>query len=224
MRYFPIHLDIRGRRTIIVGGGRVAARKCAALLAAGAAVEVIAPAIDARLDSLWRAGAISCTLREYRAGDLEGAALVFAATDDETVNTMVAREAKERDIDVNVADAPDAGTFTMPASLRRGELLVTVSTGGRCPALAAEVRRELAETFGSEYEAVTDLLGAVREKLLTEKGGSAYNKELLHALAGRNLASLFKNNALAEIDRLLLELFGTGFSLAELGAREKDPE
>ena len=224
MRYFPVNLDIRGRRAVIVGGGPVAARKCAALLTAGASIHVIAPAIDDELRNLWRSGRISCTLREYRSGDLAGAAITFAATDDHAINAIVADEANAQGIAVNVADAPEIGTFTMPASINRGDLLITVSTGGRCPALAAEIRRELARNYGSEYEAVAELLGAVREKLLTEKGGSAYNKELLHTLAGRNLASLFKNNALAEIDRLLLELFGMGFSLAELGAREKDSE
>ena len=224
MRYFPVNLDIHGSRVVVVGGGPVAARKCAALLGAGAAITVIAPKLDADLDRLSEAEAIKVVMRKYVTGDLLGAVLVFAATDDPEVNRTIAADAKKSGIAVSVADDPAAGTFTLPAAIARGDLLITVSTGGRCPALAAGIRRDLEKRFGSEYTVVADIMGAVREKLLTEKAGSAYNKSLLDKLASRDLPHLAARGAFAEIDRILLDLFGPGYTLAELGVTEKDSE
>lgn len=224
MRYFPVNLDIHGSKIVIVGGGPVAARKCSTLMDAGAAIIVIAPKLDAHLEKLAEAGAIKAVTRKYVTGDLSGAVLVFAATDDPEVNGIIAGDAKKSGIPVNVADDPGAGTFTLPAAIARGDLLVTVSTGGRCPALAAGIRRDLEKRLGSEYTVVADIMGAVREKLLTEKAGSAYNKSLLDKLASRDLPHLAARGAFAEIDRILLDLFGPGYTLAELGVTEKDSE
>lgn len=219
-----MNLDVRGRKAVIVGGGTVAARKCASLLDAGALVLVIAPETNGQLEALARDDQIELRRRSFASGDLSEAALVFAATDDNAVNRLVAAEARNAGIPVNVVDDPDAGTFTVPATVTRDDLLLTVSTGGKCPGFSARLRLELEERFGDEYGFVTRLMGAVREKLLTEKRGSAYNKNLLDVLASRNLPLLAARGAFAEIDRILLELFGPGYTLAELGVSEKDPE
>lgn len=224
MRYFPVNLDMRGCRAVIAGGGSVAARKCSRLIDAGADVVVIAPEMNEQLKELEQTGSITLIQRRYSPDDLSGAVLVFAATDDRALNRTIAEEAKSRGIAVNVVDDPDAGTFVLPAALARGDLLLTVSTGGRCPALAAGIRRDLEGRFGNEYALVTDIMGAVREKLLTEKGSNAYNKNLLGMLASYDLPHLAAHGAIAEIDRLLLELFGPGYTLDELGVREKDSE
>lgn len=224
MRYFPVNLDIQGRKAVIVGGGAVAARKCITLLDAGAAVCVIAPEANDELEALARDGRIELLRRLYIPGDIADAVLVFAATNDSAVNGIIAAEARRQGALVNVTDQPDSGTFTLPAAVTRGDLLLTVSTGGRCPGFSAHVRQELEEIFGAEYGIVTDLMGAVREKLLTEKPAAAYNKSLLSTLASRNLPPLAARGAFAEIDGILLELFGPGYTLAELGVREKDPE
>jgi len=134
----------------------------------------------------------------------------------------VAVEAGQRGILLNVADAPALSSFTSPAIVSRGELLITVSTGGKSPALARQIREELAGRFGEEYEMALELLGAVREKLLTVQGDSAYNKKLLNELVRHNLPELYRNNSVAALNHLLLELFGQGFSLDELGVVEKE--
>jgi precorrin-2 dehydrogenase / sirohydrochlorin ferrochelatase len=224
MRYFPVNLDIRGRPVVVVGGGAVAARKCLSLLAAGARVSVIAPALAPILRELAANGRITHLAREYGKGDLAGAFLVFAATGHGPVNRAVAEEAKERGIPADIADAPALCDFTSPAVITRGELLLTVSTGGKAPALARRVREELENRFGPEYAAALDLLGKVREKLLTAKADSAYNKEILNTLVDHDLPALLKSGSGAAIDRLLLKLCGPGFSLAELGMGKKDPE
>jgi precorrin-2 dehydrogenase len=223
MSYFPINLDICGRRAVIVGGGGVAARKCASLIACGGDITVIAPLLDMSLQEMRSAGTIAHLERKYEPGDLSGAFLAFAAADDPAVNRAVAEEAKALGILADIADAPRTGSFTMPAVVRRRDLLITVSTGGASPALARRIREQLEKEFGPEYGAATALLGRIREKLLTEAGTSAYNKKIFNELVYHDLPSLIKNNSVAEIDILLTRLFGPEFTLAALGAEEKDP-
>lgn len=136
-RYYPIFLDLRGRTVVVIGGGRVAARKAAGLADAGARVRVIAPRLDRKL----RAERIE--RRPYRAGDLRGAVLAFAATDDREVNHAVAAEARRRRIPVNVADSAEDCTFLAPARVAVGDLQIAVSTGGTNPRLARRLRQRL---------------------------------------------------------------------------------
>jgi precorrin-2 dehydrogenase/sirohydrochlorin ferrochelatase len=135
----------------------------------------------------------------------------------------VAEEAKALGILADIADAPRTGSFTMPAVVRRGDLLIAVSTGGASPALARRIREQLEREFGPEYGTATALLGRLREKLLTETGIRAYNKKIFNELVDHDLPSLIKNNSVTEIDILLTNLFGPEFTLAALGAEEKDP-
>lgn len=223
MKYFPIHLDIRDKIVAIVGGGSVAERKCRSLLDAGARVRVIAPEIVKGLEKLRDEDRIEHYAREYRCGDLDDAFLAFAATDIYEINRAVAEEASTRDILVNCVDAPETSAFISPALVARGELLITVSTGGNSPALAGKIRDELADRFGHEYAEAVRLLGAIREKLLTEKRNPQYNRRLLRLLVSHDLPKLLKNSSYDEIDHLLRKLFGPEFTLHELGVGKRDP-
>lgn len=217
MKYYPINIDIRGKAAIIVGGGAVAERKCRTLLEAGAVVTVIAPRLSRELRCFLEKGRIVHLAREYRRGDLAGAYLVFAATGDRAISAAVAEEAAEWRIPANIADMPEKSDFTTPAAVARGELLLTVSTGGRCPVLAREVRQELETRYGEEYTEVLRIMGAVREKLLASKKGCHAVKEILESLLVRDLPGLVRDNSPDAVDRLLREVAGPGFCLAELG-------
>lgn len=217
MKYYPINIDIRGKSVIIVGGGAVAERKCRTLLEAGAKVTVIAPRLTRELRCFLEKGKILNLAREYRRGDLAGAFLVFAATGDRAISNAVAEDAAEWHIPANIADMPEKSDFTTPASVARGELLLTVSTGGRCPVLAREVRQELEARYGDEYTEVLRIMGAVREKLLASKKGCHAVKNILETLLVRDLPTLVRGQSPAAVDRLLREVAGPGFSLAELG-------
>ncbi len=223
MRYFPVHLDIRNRTTVVVGGGSVAERKCLSLLHAGARVRVVSPEMVPGMHKLVSEGRIEHRDREYREGDLADAFLVFAATDRHEVNMAVAAEAETRGIPANIADSPGMSSFVSPAVIVRGDLLITVSTGGTSPALARKIREDLEARFGPEFDMTLRLLGAVREKLLTEKHGSQYNKKLLNTLVSHDVPELFRNKSFNEIDRLLREIFGPEFTLDKLGEGIKDP-
>lgn len=222
MHNLPINLDIRNKVVIVVGGGDVAGRKVFSLIETGAQVTVIAPRLSGALQQLIAANRITHLARNYADGDLAGAFLAIAATNDNAVNRAVAKEAGMCAILADIVDTPELSSFTMLAAMSRGDLVITVSTCGKSPALAKKIRDKLEEDFGMEYGAALRLLGCIREKLLTEKGNSAYNKALLSELVAHDLPELIKEKRYDEIDHLLLELFGTGFTINDLLREEKD--
>jgi siroheme synthase-like protein len=161
----PVNLLVRGRRVVVVGGGRIAARKIEPLLDLGAEVVVVAE--KAGQDVVAWADQGRCELHEraFRREDLDGAWLAFTATDDAAVNAAVAAEAERRKIFVNSADDPEHCSFTLMSVIRRSDLVLAIGTGGRSPALAAHLREQLGEEFGPEYETLLDLLSEAREDL-----------------------------------------------------------
>jgi precorrin-2 dehydrogenase/sirohydrochlorin ferrochelatase len=146
--YYPLFLDIEGKKCVVIGGGEVATRKVKALLTCRADVVVISPEIEDELKRL----NISWIKREYRYGDLDGAQIVISATDSPEVNKKVSEEAREKNILVNVVDNPKLCNFLVPSTLRRGELCIAISTSGRAPSLAKAIRIRLEKIFGPEYE------------------------------------------------------------------------
>lgn len=158
--YYPMMLDLAGRRCLVIGGGRVAERKVALLLDCGAQVEVVSPVATRKITDLAARGAIRFTRRTLRPGDLDRAYLVFAATNDAQINRDAAHTVRKAGGLVNVADAPEECNFLVPSVVRRGDLTIAISTGGASPALARRLRQRLEATIGPEYEA---FLAALRE-------------------------------------------------------------
>lgn len=159
---YPVNLVVEGRSCLVVGGGAVAARKVAGLRRCGASVHVVAPSVGREIRSV---PGVTWDERPYEAGDLAGRRLVIAATDDPDVNASVFADAEAAEVWVNGADDPAHCTFTLPSVIRRGDLLLTVSTGGRSPALAVWLRERLEAEIGPEYEVLLDLLAAERESI-----------------------------------------------------------
>lgn len=190
MADLPLNINMQGRAALVVGGGSVALRKATALLDSGARVRVVAPAACAELAEQAHNGSMELNLRPFEPADLDGVLVAIAATDDRAVNALVAREGERRGILVNVADAPTEGSFSFPAVLRRGDLVIAVSTGGGSPVLASLVRDLIAGQIGVEYAAIAERLTAEREKLLTEGNPSTYNMQVLRSLAEELLAEL----------------------------------
>ncbi|HEV8617785.1 MAG TPA: bifunctional precorrin-2 dehydrogenase/sirohydrochlorin ferrochelatase [Methylomirabilota bacterium] len=145
--YFAAFLDLRGRRCVIVGGGPIAARKTEALLEAGARVTVVSPALTPALAALVAARRVVHRPRRFLTTDVRGCALAVAATGVERVDAAVAAAARRHRALVNVVDRPALCDFIVPSVLRRGELQIAVSTGGRVPALAREIRKSLEPLF-----------------------------------------------------------------------------
>lgn len=141
MRYYPIFLDLKDKPVLVAGAGKVALRKAKGLVEAGARVTVAAPRWEPEFEHL----PVRLLKRAVELSDLEGAYLAFTATDDRAVNHAIAAEAKQRGIPVNVADAPAECDFLVPSRIERGDVQIAVSTGGRSPRLAVEVRRKIEE-------------------------------------------------------------------------------
>jgi siroheme synthase-like protein len=157
---------MQARQTVVVGGGHVAARKVEGLVAAQAQVKVISPVLVSELQSLADSGVITFAKRSYQDGDLEGAHLAIAATDEIIVNHAVWAEAMQRGCLINVVDDPEHSTFILPSILQRGEMSVTVSTGGSSPALARRLREHLEDIIGPEYGTLAELMAELRPELL----------------------------------------------------------
>ena len=165
MAFYPVNLRLEGRKAAVFGGGAVAARKAAELVAAGAEVTVISPLLTQELQCLAAEGVLHHLKRAWRPGDGAGFFLLFCATDDAAVNRAAAAEGKRFGALVNVADAPELCDFTLPGQVRRGDLLLTVSTGGKSPAFARRMRQELERQYGDDYGNYLELLGELRAEV-----------------------------------------------------------
>lgn len=141
MKHYPIFLDLKDRNVLMVGAGKVALRKTKALLEAGARVTVVAPECEPEFESL----PIRMVQRRFRASDLAGAMLVFAATDDRLANHRIGIAAKGKGVFANIADSAVECDFIVPARVQRGSIHVAISTGGENPRLSAELRKKLEE-------------------------------------------------------------------------------
>jgi precorrin-2 dehydrogenase/sirohydrochlorin ferrochelatase len=192
MKYFPVNLDIAGRKCTVVGGGGVAARKVASLLACGGKVLVISPELTAELRELWQNERIAWCARPYRRGDLRGSFLVIAATDDELVQATVFAEAEENRQLINVADVPQRCNFILPATVQRADLTIAISTAGKSPALARQLRQKLEGMIGPEYGTLVEIMGLLRGEVLKLGRPHQENKVVFAALLHEQFAEWLK--------------------------------
>jgi siroheme synthase-like protein len=200
-------LRLEDKKCVVIGGGRIAARKISRLLEAGADVTVIAPDFGSDVRTLVDDGALHAEQRGYVDGDLSNAAIAFAATSSPTVNAAVANEACRRNIPVNVADDPTASTFHVPAVVDRDDLTVAVSTSGRSPAFARSLRDEIDELLSSDRLELLELYAQLRDELGGEQrssNGSAWAAAYSHAL------ELVRAGQPAQARRVLREHLVTG--------------
>jgi uroporphyrin-III C-methyltransferase / precorrin-2 dehydrogenase / sirohydrochlorin ferrochelatase len=165
--FYPVFLNLRARRAVVIGGGAVAEQKVLGLLAAGAQVTVVSPETTARLACLAALGAIELQRRPYRTGDLAGAWLAIAATDDRTANADVWAEAESAGIPLNAVDDLAHCSFIAPAVHRAGDITVAVSTSGKSPALAARLRQRISRLVGAAEARLCAFLGELRSELAT---------------------------------------------------------
>ena len=162
--YFPAFLDLRGRRCLVVGGGLIAARKVRGLLACGARITVVSPVLVPSLARVAAAGRVQHRDRVFRKADARGALLIIAATGVAAADDAVAEAARRHGALVNAVDRPARCDFIYGSVLRRGQLQIAVSTGGRAPALAREIRRRLEAIVGVEYATLVERVGRARRR------------------------------------------------------------
>ena len=208
MSYYPINIDVSGKRALVVGGGAVAERKVRVLLEFGAKVIVVAPEITPDLQQLKDAGKIVWEPRFWRPEDLDGICLVFAATNDRNVNQEIFKEASSRGVLLNCVDQPDLCNFIVPAIVRRGYLVISVSTSGHSPALAAWIRGKIEEEFGDEYGKLTELTGLIRKRLI-EAGFSPEDfKENFEEFFSTSILEKIRKADKEGIKKIVVSIFG----------------
>ena len=193
MRYYPIYVNLRGKRCLVVGAGQVGRRKIATLAECGAEeILVIDLAPAEACAELLSHPAVVFACRPYETADLDGRFLVIASTDDEALNWRISRECAERGIPCNIVDQPEKCSFIVPAMFTQGDLTVAISTGGSSPALARKIRQGLGEFLGTEYGAMLVLMSRLRPLVLGLGQGSPANSELFRELVNSPLLDALK--------------------------------
>jgi len=206
MKYYPVNLDLRERRCVVVGGGQVAERKTLSLLESGALVTVVSPSLTQGLAGLVASGKVLQVPALFQEAHLTNAYLVIAATNDLAVNRAAAQLCRKKGILVNVAAPPEESSFIVPSVVERGDLVIAVSTSGASPALSKSIRQELEKQYGPEYELLLTRLAAVRKRLQEEVGSEEIRRQVLAAIIGSDVLDLLRRGNLHEADHLIGEL------------------
>jgi precorrin-2 dehydrogenase/sirohydrochlorin ferrochelatase len=163
--FYPVFIELAGRKVLVVGGGQVAERKVESLLDAGATVTVVSPDVTQRLNDLVSDGKATLRMRPFQEEDIDGARIVISATNDPETQKQVVAAAAARSVMVNTVDVPDLCDFIVPAVVRRGNVVAAISTSGRSPALAAALKARLEKFLPKDIARAADLLGSVRKEV-----------------------------------------------------------
>lgn len=213
VKYYPVCLDISNRKCVVVGGGDVAERKVLHLLECGAAVDVVGMTLTDALKTMAGSGRIGWIEAPYEDRFLEGAFLAIGATDRTEVNRRVYEDARKRGILVNVVDVPACCDFIVPSVVRRGDLTVAVSTGGRSPALAKKIREDLETRYGPEYSDFLRIMGKIREKIVGSGQGSESNRRVFEEILRSPLLECIREGRWDDARKLVREYAGEDVSL-----------
>ena len=208
--FYPVFLDLRGRRAVVIGGGPVAEQKVRGLLAAGAHVTVVSPDMSPGLADLARRSAIELRRRRYHDHDLAGAWLAIAATDDRAVNEAVYAEAERLGVPLNAVDDLEHCSFIAPAIHREGDITVAVSTGGKSPALAVRLRQRIARLVGRVEARLCELLGELRPDLAERVPDARARTALWYAIVDSDVIEFVRrgdiDGARGRIEELISEV------------------
>ncbi|HEY6400712.1 MAG TPA: bifunctional precorrin-2 dehydrogenase/sirohydrochlorin ferrochelatase [Blastocatellia bacterium] len=192
MRYYPIYLDLKGRDVLVVGGGAIAEGKAMQLVEAGARVTVVSPELTETLRAAAGRGEITHLNGPFIEENLNGLFLVVSATNDRRVNERVANAARKRGLLCNVVDQPDLCNFITPALVTRGELQISVSTGGGSPTLTQRVKREVAALIGEEYGVLLELAAEMRVEAKGRIADFEQRKDALRAFVESDAIDLIR--------------------------------
>ncbi|MBI4838205.1 MAG: bifunctional precorrin-2 dehydrogenase/sirohydrochlorin ferrochelatase [Nitrospirae bacterium] len=204
MNYYPVYINLRGKKAVVAGGGNVAERKALALLNAGAAVTVVSPELTKRLGYLGEKGKITHIKRQYKKGDLRNAFIVVACTSSEKTNAEIARNAKCL---VNVVDTPSEGNFIAPSAVKRGPLTIAVSTEGASPAVSKAIRKELEKLYGREFAHYLRALVQMRRKAIKKIKDIKKRRKIFQDLASEEMFNILRSQGFKAAIQKAAQLF-----------------
>ncbi|OGW37241.1 MAG: hypothetical protein A2Y97_11690 [Nitrospirae bacterium RBG_13_39_12] len=202
--YYPAFLSLRGKSSVVIGGGKVAERKVLGLIKAGSEVVIISPYLTKRLEREKKGGRVKHICRQYRKGDLKNAFLVIAATDTFSINKQISEDSPCL---VNVVDTPELCNFIVPSVMNLGPLNIAVSTSGISPALSGSIRKELEELFKPEFHKYLKLLKKIRAKAMKEIRDNRQRSEFLKAVASEKTVKILRKKGYREAKKVVEELF-----------------
>jgi precorrin-2 dehydrogenase / sirohydrochlorin ferrochelatase len=208
MKHYPIFLDIACKQCVVVGGGEVAERKVERLLDCNAKVTVVSMKLTPGL-AAWRdQGRLVHRRADYDTSDLRDAFLVIGATDIEAVNEAVSRDAQALGRLVNIVDDPANCNFILPSLFQQGDLTIAVSTGGKSPALSRKMREDFACLYGREYGTLVEILGRLRERILSRGRSADENKKIFDALVRSEILEYIRRGDAETVRQMILSLTG----------------
>jgi precorrin-2 dehydrogenase / sirohydrochlorin ferrochelatase len=222
MSYFPVLLDMSGKKAVVLGGGTVARRKIETLLECGAIVQVISKSLTHELQNLLERGEITHLATEFEERFITDAFVLIIATDDRDLNGRVSKIAKERNILVNTVDQPEECTFIVPSVIRRGDLIIAVSTSGKSPALAKKIRESLEELFGKEYGYFLNMMGRIRKDLLSSGISERDRSGIFHNLVDSSILDYMRTRDMTAVKAELEKMLNISISLDEVRQYMKD--
>ncbi len=214
--YYPIFVDVRNKPVLVVGAGRVAARKAAVLLSYGAKIDIVGKLLCEEMNAMVESGRLCYLGPLFREEQVSGRFMVVAATDDRDLNEQVSLAAQARGILVNAADQPAACNFILPSVVRRGALQIAISTSGKSPALARALRIRLEGEFGPEYGLLVELMGRVREAVLALGKPPEDNQAVFRRLVGSGLLEALRERNQAAVREVLSRCLPQGVAAEEL--------
>jgi precorrin-2 dehydrogenase/sirohydrochlorin ferrochelatase len=212
MSYYPIFTDLKGKRVIVVGGGTIAQRKIETLLEYGAVVGVIAKQLTPSLSRYVQEEKVKLLGREFKDSHLNDAYMVMAATDDHTLNRQISLSAKKKGLLINAVDQPSECNFIVPSILRRGDLLIAISTSGKSPALAKRIREDLEKQYGNEYEILLILMGRLRKEILSRGLSQDENSRMFHGIVDSLILEAIGRKDWMEVASILNKILQTQLS------------
>lgn len=192
MKYYPLLLNLEGKKCVVAGAGEVARRKALTLRKAGAAVYVISKTLTKSLNRLKSKKEIFHIASDYRKNYLKGAFLVIAATDNHKVNEKIARDAKEAGILANVVDSPQHSSFIVPSSIHKGDLIISISTSGKAPGLSKRIRKDLSKLLIPQYAGFLKTLKAIRKDIQQRCSTQNLRRMLMHYLVNARIPKNIK--------------------------------
>jgi precorrin-2 dehydrogenase / sirohydrochlorin ferrochelatase len=212
MSYYPLFVELAGRKAVVIGGGTVAERKIETLLEYGAVVHVISRDLTPELQDRLKNGDIRLISREFDESHIIGAFIVIAATNDKGLNQRVSEAAKGLNILVNAVDQPEECSFIVPSIIKRGDLLIAVSTSGKSPALARRIRETLAAQFGKEYEYFLNMMARIRKLLLSEDISEGERGRIFYELVDSSILESIRKQDLPTVASALERILRREFS------------
>lgn len=216
MLYYPIFLNLNNQNVLIVGGGEVAERKVRNLLTYGCHIYIMSLHLTPCLKKLIEEGCITRISQDSLNKCIDQVVMVIAATDDAGFNSQIAARAKERRVPVNVVDQPSDCSFIVPSVVRRGDLQIAISTGGKSPALAKKTRKMLEAIFGPEYGVFLEIMGRIRTKLLSRETTSSENKITFQRVVDSGLLELIRSHDIEGAKTILKSILENDFPVDEI--------